>query len=119
MSLESAREFLEKMRNDDAYAMQIVEAETREDRAVLVRGEGFQFDKDELDEAFSAYAASDSEELDDATLDQVAGGARVGSRSRGGVHFEKFRMGGSTATGASLGARWKCDTSGSETECVC
>jgi predicted ribosomally synthesized peptide with nif11-like leader len=118
MSIESAKEFLEKMRADETYAQNVVEASSREQRATLVKGQGFEFNKEELEGAVSELG-DDIAELGEEDLDQVAGGAaRKGS---GNKYFksvlQSFRA---PSIGSSSNAYgMKCDSSGSEGECVC
>ncbi len=66
MSIESARAFLERIRNDDNFRKQVGEIATPEERLEFIKAEGFDFTKEELDEVQS--------ELGDMELDQVAGG---------------------------------------------
>ncbi|MBT3259157.1 MAG: Nif11-like leader peptide family natural product precursor [Deltaproteobacteria bacterium] len=66
MSIESAKAFLERMRNDEDFRNSVVEIATSEERMEYVKGAGFDFTKDEI--------ANLKGELSDDDLDNVAGG---------------------------------------------
>ncbi len=70
MSLESAKAFLDRIRNDDDFRNQVGERESPEQRMEFVQSEGFDFTREELDEVQS--------ELGDMELDAVAGGVWCG-----------------------------------------
>ncbi len=70
MSIENARAFLEKIRDDADFRKQVGVKETPEARLEYIKAEGFDFTKEELDEVQS--------ELGDMELDQVAGGTWCG-----------------------------------------
>lgn len=55
MSLESANSFMERMKTDSAFASCMAEAQSKEDRWVLAKAEGFSFTKDELSAVFNPY----------------------------------------------------------------
>ena len=119
MSVDAAKEFLEKMRTDEAYAQSVVEAESQEARAKLVKEQGFEFNKEDLESAAAALSAGEAE-LGDAELDGVAGGAgRSGGNSAFRMAMGSLTRSASFSAGSMGAAGWKCDTSGSETECVC
>ena len=118
MSIEAAKEFLEKMRTDEGYAQSVVEAESQEARAKLVKEQGFEFNKEELENAAAAFGSGDGE-LGDAELEGVAGGAARGGNSHFRMAMGSLRGSASFSAGSMGAAGWKCDTSGSETECVC
>ncbi len=63
MSVESAKAFVERMQSDEAFAKRVAEAESKEDRWVIVKAEGFDFTKDEIE--------GSTGELSDAELDGV------------------------------------------------
>ena len=49
MSIESAREFVERMKTDGEFRRRIAEAESPEVRARILKYEGFDFTDQELD----------------------------------------------------------------------
>ncbi len=51
MSLESAKKFVEKMQNDDAFAKSFFSMADPEGRKAFIKDNGFEFTKEELDEA--------------------------------------------------------------------
>ena len=51
MSVESAKQFLDKMKSDETYAQSVVEAASREARTALVKDQGFEFSKEDLEAA--------------------------------------------------------------------
>ncbi len=53
MSLQSANQFLNKVRTDEIFAIQLLEADSKESRLKIVCDEGFSFSKSELDLAKS------------------------------------------------------------------
>ena len=59
MSIESARDFIERVKTDEEFAKRIAGAKSREERADIAKAEGFDFMP---------------EELSDEELDAVAGG---------------------------------------------
>jgi predicted ribosomally synthesized peptide with nif11-like leader len=65
MSIESAKAFLERMRNDEAFRKSVGEIATSEERMEYVKGAGFDFTKDEI--------ANLKDELSDDDLDVVSG----------------------------------------------
>ena len=66
MSIESAKEFLERVKNDEDFKKEVAEIATAEKRMEFVKTQGFDFKKEELDTITS--------ELDDDELDFVSGG---------------------------------------------
>ena len=66
MSIESAKAFIEKMKNDEEFAKKIMAETNQEARMALACGEGFAFTKDEIGQVEG--------ELTDEELDMVAGG---------------------------------------------
>lgn len=67
MSIESAKAFIEKMKNDEEFAKKIMAETNQEARMALACGEGFAFTKDEIGQVKG--------ELTDDELDLVAGGS--------------------------------------------
>ena len=66
MSIESARVFLERVRDDEDFRKSVGEIATAEERMEFVNGAGFEFSRQELDDVAS--------ELNMEDLDAVAGG---------------------------------------------
>jgi len=66
MSVQSAKEFIEKISKDEEFKKSYVALETSEARENCKKEAGFDFTKEEFDEAKS--------ELSDDDLDDVAGG---------------------------------------------
>ncbi len=66
MSLESARKFAEKVKDDKGFAAQLAEFETSDERVAFVQQAGFDFTDAEWNEV--------REELGDDELDAVAAG---------------------------------------------
>ena len=67
MSIESAKAFLERVRNDEDFRKNVGEIATVKQRMEYVKRAGFEFSKQELDNVTS--------ELTDEELDAVAGGS--------------------------------------------
>ena len=67
MSIESAKAFLERIKNDEDFAKIVGELGTTEQRMEYVKGAGFDFTKDEISNL--------KDELNYSDLDKVAGGA--------------------------------------------
>ncbi len=51
MSVESAEAFVERMKTDEEFAKRIAAAESSEQRWAVVKAEGFDFTKEEIEEA--------------------------------------------------------------------
>ena len=66
MTIESAKEFLEKVKTDEEFADRIRKATSREKRREIARSEGFDFTPEEIKNA--------TDELSEEDLDAVAGG---------------------------------------------
>ena len=66
MSIESAKAFLERMKNDEDFRKSVGEIATSKERMEYVKGAGFDFTKDEI--------ANLKDELSDDDLENVAGG---------------------------------------------
>ena len=73
MSIESAKAFIEKMKNDEEFAKKIMAETNQESRMALACGEGFAFTKDEIGQV--------AEEITDDELGRVVGGGVVERRS--------------------------------------
>jgi predicted ribosomally synthesized peptide with nif11-like leader len=69
MSEKSAKDFLKRMSTDDAFRAKIEKAQTDADRKKIVKGEGYDFTKEEL------KSAGKSAELSEKELETVAGGS--------------------------------------------
>ncbi len=67
MSLESAKEFVERMNNDEDFAKEVVSCKDAEMRKAFVKKAGFDFTLEEL----KAYRS----ELTDEQLESLKGGA--------------------------------------------
>ncbi|MBF0408914.1 MAG: Nif11-like leader peptide family natural product precursor [Candidatus Riflebacteria bacterium] len=102
MSIKSAKDFVEKMRTDDKFAQKIAEAKSWEQRSQIVKADGYKFSKHEFDTVVS--------ELSDSQLDGVVGGTAANNKF--------FSIGMKSLTGSGTSG-FKCDSSGSEGECVC
>ncbi len=58
MSLESAKEFIEKMQHDDNFAKSFFTCSGFEDRKAFIKEKGFEFTKEEIDEAMQVIEVS-------------------------------------------------------------
>ena len=67
MSIESAQDFVERVKSDDEFAKRVAGTASREERAEIATAEGFDFTPEEL--------KSVTEELSVEELEAVAGGA--------------------------------------------
>ena len=67
MSIESAKAFLERIKNDEDFRKSVGEIATSKERMEYVKGAGFDFTKDEI--------ANLKDELSDDDLENVAGGS--------------------------------------------
>jgi predicted ribosomally synthesized peptide with nif11-like leader len=67
MSIESAKNFLEKMQNDAAFAEQVKKAKNLDESSKIITAAGFNFTEAEL-------ANAQQGELKDEELEAVAGG---------------------------------------------
>jgi predicted ribosomally synthesized peptide with nif11-like leader len=67
MSVESAKAFIERVKNDEDFKKKVFEIKEKQERKDLVKAEGFDFTADELKEASGG-------ELSEDELDSVAGG---------------------------------------------
>ncbi len=65
MSMESAKAFLERMKNDEGFRKECSEKSSPEDRMKFVKESGFDFSKEEFEQVKS--------ELSDEELDLVSG----------------------------------------------
>jgi predicted ribosomally synthesized peptide with nif11-like leader len=75
MSIESAKAFLERMRNDEDFRKSVEEIATAEERMEYVKEAGFDFTKDEI--------ASHKDELTEEELVKAAGGSGCNSGASG------------------------------------
>ena len=75
MSLESAKAYLKKVKEDEAFRKKVSEAENDEDRMKIVGKAGFKFTKAEIRQAVQEQTGKKLSEKD---LENVAGGAIVG-----------------------------------------
>jgi predicted ribosomally synthesized peptide with nif11-like leader len=66
MSIESAKAFLERVKNDEDFRKELGEQASAEERMKFVKAQGFDFTKEEIN--------SLNKELSDEELDAVAGG---------------------------------------------
>jgi len=66
MSIESAKAFMERVKNDEDFRKKVGDIATTEERMDYVKKEGFEFSKQELDDVAS--------ELNMVELEAVAGG---------------------------------------------
>jgi predicted ribosomally synthesized peptide with nif11-like leader len=72
MSLESAKEFLKKVSEDNEFKNQLSSAPDKNARMELIKSEGFDFTEEEYEKAKSDII--ESEMLDPDMLENVAGG---------------------------------------------
>ena len=73
MSLESAREFWERMKSDKAFRDRFEGASLKNDRLAILKEAGYFFKENDLRQVLIA----ESEALDDEQLDGVAGGGNA------------------------------------------
>ena len=69
MSIESAKAYMERLKDDEDFRTSVGEIATSEERQEYVKKAGFDFTKDEI--------ASLKDELSDDDLEKVAGGRGV------------------------------------------
>ncbi len=67
MSTESAKAFIERVKNDEDFRKELEERATAEERMRFAKARGFDFTKDEIDEL--------NDTLTDEELENAAGGA--------------------------------------------
>ena len=67
MSIENAKAFLERMKNDEEFRNSVGEIATAEERMEYVKGAGFDFTKEEI--------KSVQDELSDDELENISGGS--------------------------------------------
>lgn len=70
MSIESAKAFLNKIQEDDAFKKKISSLENKEERIDFIRKEGFDFTEEEFNQV--------RKELSPEALDEAAGGKGCG-----------------------------------------
>lgn len=77
MSMESARQFTEQMKTDEAFRKSFMAAGSQEDAMKMVKAKGYDFSLEEIQQVRHEYQAEAGEtgELTDEDLDTVAGGA--------------------------------------------
>ena len=117
MAFESAKNFLLKMQQDAGFAQQVVEASSRDERRSLIASQGFDFSLADLEKAVAEITDSEDSELSISDLTGVSGGASLGGSF--GNTFFKFAVKDFQKGLTSKGSSFKCDSSGSEGECVC
>ncbi len=66
MSIESAKAFLERVKDDEDFRKELVDRTSAEERMKFAKAQGFDFTKEEID--------SIKDELSDDQMDAVAGG---------------------------------------------
>ena len=72
MSVENAKNFLERIKSDDSFRESIGKADSFEARAKLVKAAGYEFTKAEMEQA---HPAGSGGELSDEELESVSGGS--------------------------------------------
>ena len=68
MTIESAKAFIERMKNDKEFAKKVKECKDTEERMEFVKAEGFDFTREEIKEVVG-------DKLTDDDLDSVVGGS--------------------------------------------
>ena len=81
MSTESAKAFVERVKTDEDFAKRVAEAASREERAEIVKAEGFDFTAEELKELTNELSVED--------LEAVAGGSWCGATHESEGYCEK------------------------------
>ena len=69
MSLESAKQFIERMKNDTDFAKQVTACADAQERMALVKTEGYEFTQEEIGQI--------KEQLSDEELDNITGGGCI------------------------------------------
>ncbi len=69
MSIESAKAFVERLKNDEDWRNKLNSAEGKEERLAMVKAEGFNFTQEEL--------ADETGELTHDQLELISGGIRA------------------------------------------
>ncbi|KYC40658.1 Nif11-like leader peptide family natural product precursor [Scytonema hofmannii PCC 7110] len=77
MSIESARAFYERIVTDEAFKTQYQNAVSDDERREIVLAAGYNFTPEEWEAAMTQISESSDEELSDAELTAVSGGASV------------------------------------------
>ncbi len=86
MSIESAKAFLERVKDDEDFRKELEEQASAEERIKFAKAQGFDFTKEEID--------SLKDELSDDQMDAVAGGfiteqsIEIGERKDGTIFDE-------------------------------
>lgn len=70
MSIESAKMFLEKIKNDEAFKNKVASLDSKEKRVDFIKAEGFDFTEEEFNQV--------RRELTPEALDEAAGGGHCG-----------------------------------------
>jgi predicted ribosomally synthesized peptide with nif11-like leader len=75
MSIESAKDFYQRMTEDSNFRTPFESASTKEERQQLIRDAGYDFTTEEWQEAITEIQTADSnEELQEEDLEAIAGG---------------------------------------------
>ena len=72
MSVESAKEFYKRLKEDEEFTKKISDAQDNEERAKMVKDEGYDFTLEELN---GVIQEETGKKLSDEELENVAGGA--------------------------------------------
>lgn len=79
MSMESAKAYMERMKNDEDFRKKVTECKNNEERKFFVVSEGFDFSVEDIKQA--------SGELSEEELDKLSGGLRILPRCQGKVQL--------------------------------
>ncbi|MCP4414483.1 MAG: Nif11-like leader peptide family natural product precursor [Gammaproteobacteria bacterium] len=77
MSIESAKAFMERMKNDENFRKEVGKKSSPEERMAFVTAAGFDFTKEELDTVPAKLQLTDEE------LERLSGGHRDGNTHTG------------------------------------
>ena len=78
MTIESAKNFYQRMSEDAAFRTPFETASTKEERQQLIKDAGYDFTADEWQQAMIEIQATDSdEELSEEALEAIAGGIKA------------------------------------------
>ena len=78
MSIESARDFVERVKTDKEFAKRVAGAASREDKVEIAKAEGFDFTPEEIKTVTSKLSVEE--------LEAVAGGGHCGFTHEGEGH---------------------------------
>ncbi len=81
MSIESAKAFVERMKNDEDFSKEVGEKSSPENRMKFVKESGFDFSKEELE------TVQEKMQLTEDELESLAGGAWGCSVPTGVIYF--------------------------------